>query len=188
MTAMALEPQDGLLETFFALDTPEGVRAELVDGEIIVTAPSGRHERIVGRVIKQVLLKGAADVDLAPSKGLITPAGGGCTKNFVIPDATFAFAEIDLFDDPEPWMPADGVLLVLEVTSTRPEIDRGPKRHCYARAGIPLYLLVDQTDKRVTLFSGPKGDDYQRINGVAMGEVLKIPEPFAFELDTSQFA
>src|SRR5262249_8459576 len=46
VTAMAYEPyspEDVLLEGFLALQTPEGFRAELIDGEIIVSPPPGGH-------------------------------------------------------------------------------------------------------------------------------------------------
>lgn len=44
MTVMVHEPlshgdADVLLEGFLALDTPEGFRAELIDGEIVVSPP-----------------------------------------------------------------------------------------------------------------------------------------------------
>lgn len=75
---------------------------------------------------------------------------------------------------------------MVEVTSSRPEPDRGAKRHCCARAGIPLYLLVDREKKTVTLFSEPKDDDYVADVRVPFGRPLALPEPFAFELDTSE--
>ncbi|CAM5512961.1 hypothetical protein SGLAM104S_06366 [Streptomyces glaucescens] len=58
-------------------------------------------------------------------------------------------------------MPCDGVALVLEVTSSKPGADRETKRRCYARGGIPLYLLVDREAGAVTLFSDPEGHDYR---------------------------
>jgi hypothetical protein len=49
MTAVAhdpLTPAEGLPEIFLALDTPEGFRAELSEGEIVVTQPpDGEHEK-----------------------------------------------------------------------------------------------------------------------------------------------
>ncbi|MEU5213268.1 Uma2 family endonuclease [Streptomyces sp. NPDC020742] len=105
----------------------------------------------------------------------------------MIPDATFAPTELDLFLDAEPWMPSDGVALVMEVTSSNPERDWKAKRHCYARAGIPLYLLVDRSKAAITLFSDPSGDDYVGNNTAPLGKPLPLPAPFSFELETTDF-
>jgi Uma2 family endonuclease len=77
--------------------------------------------------------------------------------------------------------------MVLEVTSTKPEADRETKRRCYARGGIPLYLLVDRETAMVNLFSEPEKDDYLRLLKRSFGDPLSLPEPFAFELDTTDF-
>jgi Uma2 family endonuclease len=81
-----------------------------------------------------------------------------------------------------------GVTMVVEVTSSRPEDDRKSKRHAYAAAKIPLYLLVDRETRRATLFSDPERGDYQRTSTVSFGGSVELPEPFSFKLDTSQFA
>jgi len=77
---------------------------------------------------------------------------------------------------------------MVEVTSSRPELDRETKRRAYAAAGIPLYLLADRKLKTGTLFSDPKGGDYTRTEGASFGEELPLPAPFSFALDTSDFA
>jgi hypothetical protein len=38
-------PADFLLEEFLKLETPEGYRAELIDGEIVMTPPPRRRPR-----------------------------------------------------------------------------------------------------------------------------------------------
>jgi Uma2 family endonuclease len=105
----------------------------------------------------------------------------------VIPDATFGPAELDLYKSAEPGMPCDSVAMVLGVTSTKPQADRETKRHCYARAGIPLYLLVDRDVASVTLFSDPGKRDYRELRTVPFGKPLTLPDPFVFDLDTSDF-
>jgi Uma2 family endonuclease len=191
MTATAhepLTPAEVLLEGFLALDTPEGFRAELIEGEIVVTPPpDGDHEDYIGLIVSQVIRKSRTDMQFSGNKGLRLRSGGACPKDHVIPDGTFAPAELRLYRGADPWMPCDGVAMVLEVTSTRPKADRETKRRCYARAGIPLYLLLDRDDASLTLFSAPEDDDYRQLCTLPFGKPLTLPEPFALDLDTADF-
>lgn len=187
MTRESDAPADFLLRDFLALETPEGYRAELIDGEIVVTPPpDGTHEGIIGLISKQVIRSSSVDMDFSGNKGLALPTRTSA-RAYVIPDATFAPAELRLFFGAPPWMASDDVAMVAEVTSSRPETDREAKRHAYAAAGIPLYLLADRQLSRITLFSDPRGDDYAGTASVPFGSSLDLPKPFAFTLDTTEF-
>ncbi|MFF8398368.1 Uma2 family endonuclease [Streptomyces sp. NPDC016172] len=189
MTAMAHEPlsqEEVLLEGFLALDTPEGFRAELIEGEIVVTPPpDGDHEDYIGLIVNQVIRRSRTDMQFSGNKGLKLRRGGECPKDHVVPDGTFAPVELRLYRGADSWMPCDGVAMVMEVTSTKPQADREAKRRCYARAGIPLYLLVDRDTAQVTVFSEPKDDDYREHCARPFGKPVTLPEPFAFDLDTA---
>jgi Uma2 family endonuclease len=191
MTAMAHEPltqEEVLLEGFLALDTPEGFRAELIEGEIVVTPPpDGDHEDYIELVLAQVYEKSRSRMQFSGHKGLKLQSGGGCPKDHVIPDGTFAPRTLRLYRGKGSWMPCDGVAMVLEVTSSKPNADREAKRRCYARGGIPLYLLVDREASSVTLFMDPDKDDYREHCTRPFGKPVTLPEPFSFELDTADF-
>lgn len=191
MTAMAHEPltqAEVLLEGFLALETPEGFRAELIEGEIVVTPPpDGDHEDYIELIVSQVYRRSRTDMQFSGNKGLKLKSGGACPKNHAIPDGTFAPKELRLYRGADSWMPCDGVAMVVEVTSSKPAADREAKRRCYARGGIPLYLLVDREASSVTLFSDPERDDYRQHCTLPFGKPLALPEPFAFELDTTDF-
>jgi Uma2 family endonuclease len=53
------------------------------------------------------------------------------------------------------------IAIVIEVAESSLEQDRGAKQRMYARAGIPVYWIVNLIDKTVETFSEPKGDEYQ---------------------------
>ncbi|MEV3923813.1 Uma2 family endonuclease [Actinomadura coerulea] len=196
MTVMVQEPlshedADVVLEGFLALDTPEGFRVELIDGEIVVTPPPlGDHERCIGKIIRQVIRYSAIEFECSGNKGLTVPGVEGQPDNRVIPDITFISIEKDPFHGAASWMPVEGddaIVMVVEVTSGKPKRDREAKRTGYARAGVPFYLLVDRDEDRVSLFSGPDGEDYGHMDQVPFGKPLPLPEPFEIELDTSEF-
>jgi Uma2 family endonuclease len=182
-------PAEFLLADFLTLETPGGYRAELTDGEIVVTPPpDGNHGRTIWRILRQISRNSSTAMDYAPEAGLIVPSPGIPEEGRLIPDAVFAPAELDVFHNAPSWMSPDGVELVLEVTSSRPDLDRNAKRRAYARAGIPLYLLVDRQERRVTLFSAPAHGDYSRTCAAIFGDKLDLPKPFDFALDTAPFA
>ncbi|KAB7848318.1 Uma2 family endonuclease [Streptomyces mobaraensis] len=193
MTAMAQEPrlmtpEETLLDYFLTLETPEGFRAEFIEGEIVVSpAPDGDHEDAIELIVAQMYDHAKVRMQYSGNKGLKLPRGGSCPKNYAIPDATFAPRERRLFRGAPTWMPPEGVAMVAEVTSSKPERDRIAKRHCYARAGIPLYLLVDRDESTVTLFAEPAKEDYTEVHSVPFGKSLPLPAPFDFDLDTTDF-
>ncbi|MCX4509396.1 Uma2 family endonuclease [Streptomyces sp. NBC_01619] len=191
MSAMPHEPltqADVLLEGFLALGTPEGFRAELIEGEIVVTPPpDGDHEDYIDLIVSQVLRRSRTDMQFSGNKGLKLESDPGSTRDHVIPDVTFAPRDLRLFRGADSWMPCDGVAMVVEVTSMRAHVDRETKRRCYARGGIPLYLLIDRGASALTLFSEAEGGDYLQRRTIHFGKVLPLPEPFAFELDTAAF-
>lgn len=189
MIVVTREPEvpDSVLQYFLSLETPEGYRAELINGEIVVTPPpDGNHGHCISRIMAQVFASSAMPMDVGGYRGLIIPAEAG--QNHVIPDVTFAVRDLNLFRDAPSWMSPWGVAMVVEVTSSSPGHDRLDKRRGYAAATIPLYLLVDRQLGRVTLFSDPVGNDYTTQTQVPFRGSVKLPPPFSFTLETEDFA
>ncbi|MFG2735738.1 hypothetical protein ACGFX7_13060 [Streptomyces harbinensis] len=50
---------------------------------------------------------------------------------------------------------------------------------------MPLYLLCDRELETVTLHSEPGSNDYRTVLSVTYGKSLLLPEPFGFELETT---
>jgi Uma2 family endonuclease len=171
-----------MLADFTQLEVLPGHRAELVDGEIIVSpTPDGQHETIVVAIDDWVRGHGT-DLRSHHNLTLSSPLGEYVPDCVAAPRGAFASDE---------WrMETSEALMVAEVTSRRPgpaERDRVPKRLGYATAGIPLYLLVDRDQGRITIFSDPRGGDYRRSASVVFGESLEIPEPLPGILETKEF-
>jgi Uma2 family endonuclease len=186
---MTREPEasNAVLQDFLSLATPEGYRAELIAGEIVMTPPpGGNHQRCIARITKQVHVRSVVPMECTELKGLIVPGDDG-RQSMVIPDLTIVPESLDLFLDAPVWMPTAGVAMVVEVTSSVPDRDRNAKRRAYAAAGIPLYLLVDREQKRTILFFAPVRQDYASTTTAPFGESLLLPDPFSFTLETDGF-
>jgi Uma2 family endonuclease len=170
-----------ILQAFLELEEnlPEGLRAELIDGEIVVAPPpDGTHENVIAKIARQIIVN-CPDIDVWTTKGIETPRGR------FIPDLLTGPA--GLVVGMPPWVAADGFHLVAEVTSSRPEDDRNAKRLGYAEAGIPLYLLVDRERGECVLRAEPENGDYRSSYRVPIGEAVPLPQPFGFALLTDSF-
>lgn len=70
-------------------------------------------------------------------------------------------------------VPADIALLV-EVSESSLAFDRGKKLLIYARAGIPLYWVIDLVDGQVNVYSEPEPDGYRSHEVLAPGHALSV--------------
>ncbi|GHH68241.1 hypothetical protein GCM10018781_24560 [Kitasatospora indigofera] len=97
--------EDDVLRAFLELETPAGFKAELIEGEIVVTPPpDGSHETAFALLNRQFMRRAAVELDLAGTKGLVTPKGR------FIPDGTVS--PVGHFETADSWASPAGVLLV----------------------------------------------------------------------------
>ena len=55
---------------------------------------------------------------------------------------------------------AEDVALVVEVADSTIERDRGIKKEMYARAGIPVYWIINLVERLIEVYEEPVGSDY----------------------------
>ncbi|MFZ3558535.1 Uma2 family endonuclease [Streptomyces sp. BH055] len=165
---------------------PKGWRVELIEGQIHATPPAnGEHEEYVAEVGRQTTLRQSHEGGRNYTGiGLNVP--GASQTGHVIPD--LVVAPKGTFDNKEEWHDASAVLMAVEVTSDATAgNDRVKKIRGYARAGIPVYLLIDREAGQITVCAAPEGDDYATKASYKLGLTVPLPEPLGFDLDTAEF-
>ncbi|TYK49012.1 Uma2 family endonuclease [Actinomadura decatromicini] len=191
----------GELDDFLHL--PEGSRAEIIGGEIVVSpTPTVAHGNMIHRVSSAIDRARFADPAFPwTARQVMTLNLAGFEQGYV-PD--LIVAEDGVFetagDADEVELRPDEIELVVEVTSRnqavydRPPVkDATPRRRTkwwgYALVGIPYYLLIDRDPKiaSTTLYSIPDHGSraYLHQESLEFGATVHLPEPFDIEISTA---
>jgi Uma2 family endonuclease len=168
-------------------------RVEYVDeGVLLVMNPAGFEHRAIVRSICTSIIRAYPaltpvdwSVDSEDFQWELPDRGG----RFYIPDVVVVHPDAVSRDKTAELA---GISLIVEVTSpTSPDTvlnDRVTKPREYAKAGVPLYLLVDQEPGQWTLFGLAEGwQRYQVAAGGKYGEPVPLPAPFGFEIATADW-
>ena len=160
---------------------PSGFKVELSgDTIVMMVSPSGVHQRNLLVVRRQFDAHTPAGLLPTENTDLVSP-NVGKSRN---PD--LAYLPDEALTTTENQVPAELAAIAVELVSpSNPENDWVGKVRDYPLMGIPLYLVIDAREKTATLFSRPDGTRYHRREDVDFGETLHLPEPFDFDLITT---
>ncbi|MHC5907125.1 Uma2 family endonuclease [Streptomyces sp. S6] len=170
-------------ETFENLEVPEGYKAELIWGDIVMmTGPDKVHNRIVQAVQDQIP---SDRWDRLQTQDVAIPEENS------EPQPDLVILELGADDSPGRLVPAAALTLVVEVVSkTSAHRDYVQKRSIYAAGGVPAYLIIDPFEARCLVLSEPSGRgmsaDYQSERTRKFGDPVPLPW-LGIELDTSRF-
>lgn len=139
-------------------------RVELIEGELVVMNAAGFvHERIkttlgrrLGRVLPEELFVGIEVSVQLSTRSIVQP-------DIVIgPDSAVMRTNEGFLT-----IPANAILLVVEIASSSLAFDRGRKARLYAREGIAEYWVVDANTRGAWMYGDPAAEGYGRVIPVA---------------------
>lgn len=171
----------GLTYADLAAFPDDGLRRELLDGELIVSpSPRTRHQQVVGclfyELTHHVREHGGGEVFVAPYDVVFSD------RNVCEPDVLFiAGDQLGIITEANvQGSPA----LVIEVLSN-PRIDRVRKRDINARFGVSEYWVVDPDADRVEAYH--RADDrYAKPEILEPGETLTYGRLPGFSIDLGE--
>ncbi|WP_314172355.1 Uma2 family endonuclease [Streptomyces winkii] len=175
---------EALCRTLLSMDVPDGYRAEIIRGNIVVSPWSRAYYYVVMESIREQLRQRLPTGDTC----------GDAPFLFTFPGQERAYgpdlyvAAQGAFNSTRRYVDGEALTLVAELTSpsTRDD-DRGDKVTVYGLAGVPVYLLLDMEEESATVYWAPSEKGYTSHTTVPFGKALHLPAPFDCELDTAGF-
>lgn len=143
-------------------------RVELIEGEIVRMSPVGSRHAACVRRLDALLNREAGHVAQVSVQSPIRLSDFSEPQ----PDIALLIPRNDFYANAHP-IPAD-VLLIIEVSETSVEYDRGIKLPLYARAGIPQVLIVNMPGEIIENYSEPANGAYQKFMRAQRGESVDI--------------
>lgn len=165
-----------------SLELPEGYRAEIVEGLIAVAAsPFGMHAYILEDIRDAAMGRLPRGHRFYDNVTLDEPDGDRYIPDLALmPDVLMRSRRLWIF-------PMGMCRLAVEVTSPGQEDRDYRKRAGYARAEVPVYLIVDQKRRLCVVHSEPEGDKYARVAEVPFVGDVVLPLETPIIINTSKF-
>ncbi|MER5642670.1 Uma2 family endonuclease [Kitasatospora sp. NPDC002227] len=168
-----------------SLEVPEGYKAELIRGEIVMMAgPDRVHNWIVESILDQIP---RTDWHRAQTQDIAIP------EQASEPQPDLVVYERGSVEGPGRLIPSAAVTMVVEVVSkTSGHRDYQEKRQLYAEGSIPVYLIVDPIEGVCLLLTEPSDGMPSGVSDYRSARTTKFGEPIAVDalgltLDTSEF-
>jgi len=142
----------------------EDDRVELLEGEVVRTAPIGLRHATCVRRLNRLFSKWVGERAIVDVQNPIRLGEHSEPQ----PDVALLKPRPDFYATSHPG-PED-VVLVIEVAETSAAVDREVKVPLYARFGVPEVWLVDLAEDRVEVFREPSAQGYREVRVLRRGE------------------
>lgn len=141
----------------------EDDRVELIGGELVPMSPKGnRHERVCGAIHNWLRRHLPGDIDYHPEPGWRVDADNYFEPDFLVGPAGFDRTSI----------PAEDVLLLIEVAHSSLAFDTTTKADQYASLGVREYWVVDAVSLATRVHRGPSATGYTDVRTIPANEPL----------------
>lgn len=186
MTAQDVSPPPGKYRlkvddylTLFDAGAFEGLRTELIEGDVIVMSPQYRPHG----VIKMALYDALRD-RLKEFGSPLTPL---VEVSLALDDHSLPDPDLLLTSEPRGAgpVPLSSVGLVVEVADTSVAKDMGSKAALYSRHGIPEYWVVDVNERTIHQLWSPIDDSYAERRETGFGAAITAATISGLTIDTS---
>lgn len=150
----------------------DGVRTELLEGEIVEMPPIGdRHAAVTATVIELLVLR-FHDLGTVvwPQNPVVLPP-----RSMPEPDACLLRPRADRYRTGRP--AAADVVLLVEIAESSLRFDLGYKVELYARHAIPEYWVIDVEHRRIEAFADPRDGTFSSRLLVSSGCIAPATYP-----------
>jgi Uma2 family endonuclease len=145
---------------------------ELLNGEILVKTmqkpPHAQTVRKLSKLFEQLFGERALISAQLPLVMLAPP------PDFLEPDLTLLKLPAEQYKDRNPT--SNDAIVVIEVSDTTLERDRGAKLEAYARNNIPEYWILNVVETKLEVYREPKGNEYRSRTIFTAGEAVRLLE------------
>ena len=162
----------------------EGMRTELIEGEVVVMNPQTRRHLFVKSELAYRLRRALETIG-----SILFVAVDGTVE---LTGDSHSLPEPDIFLTSAPhgegFVPVESVALAVKVAATSLEFDLGRKAPLYARHGVAEYWVVDVNRGVIHQMWSPEGEAYTERREVKFGDPLETATISGLTVDSSGLA
>jgi len=181
------EPSGGfeeLLDILDELHVPDGYKAEIIRGNIVVAPWSKAYYFDVLELVCEQLRAHLPEGHRISANPFLYVFPG--SERAYGPDIHAAHRSVSRHTSNH--LDGEALSFVAELTSPSTRaVDLTDKVETYGKAGVPVYLVLDMQEQQAIVFGSPSAKGYEARFTKPFGEKLYIPEPFDCPLDTTGF-
>ena len=141
----------------------EGAPYELIEGEVVLNLGQKRDHVIASMLVFRLMMRTFPEGQVQSQSPIAAD-----DYNEPEPDIAVLRNDITAYREDAPG-PAD-ILLLVEVSNTTLQFDRGVKAAIYARTGIPEYWVLDVNGRTLDVYRQPAPSGYGSVTGLTSAD------------------